>query len=276
MTSNRPVRLAIMTSALSLGLIACSDDASDADTADAGATDVGMTDTGGVDVGSTDAGTDDDVVTIGDVSDPDAGGGEARCPASVVIEAWPLNDAVTDGSVSIDVGEGGVVTATIDASAGGSQESRDNPFVYIDLDAGALVEITDVDSLSDTTWDIAFKRVVIRTNGGDSGPGGVSMAKSSGVPFDEVDGDTDFSAFETDVSFDQDCVPYVDPIGNVLAAINYLNVDNPTGSASWYSYEGGVSPVADDVYVVRTSEAFYKLEILAWSSGEYTLQWAEL
>lgn len=259
-----------------VALAACGDDTDDTvATTDTGAADAGETDTGETDAGETDTGADEDVVTIGDVSNPDAGG-EARCPAGTVIDAWPLNDSVSDGAVTIDTDADGVVTATIDASAGGMDGARENPFVYIDLDAGEVVAITDNESLTDATWDIAFKRVVIRTNGGDSGPGGVTMAKSSGVPFADVDGDTDFSAFESDVSFDQDCVPYVDPIGNILTAINYLNVDNPTGSASWYSYEGGVSPVADDIYVVRTADAFYKIEILGWSSGEYTLQWAEL
>jgi len=69
-----------------------------------------------------------------------------------------------------------------------------------------------------------------------------------------------------------------DPIGNPWAAINTINQDNPTGSSSWYDYDGGVSPHAGDVYIIRNDAegTTYKLEILSWESGVLTVQWAEL
>ena len=68
-----------------------------------------------------DAGSDtgDDVQTIGDVS----GGNSVdhRC-GDALEQDWPFNDAVSEGEVSTST-EGGVTTAEIDASAGGSDAS---------------------------------------------------------------------------------------------------------------------------------------------------------
>jgi hypothetical protein len=219
---------------------------------------------------------EEDIPTIGEVGNPDQGGD--GCDPSILANAWPWNDAVTTGSVTVDESDG-VFTATIDAAAGGMNASRSRPFVYIDLETGARVDITDLESLESTAWDLAFKRVLIRTNSADSGPGQISLAKVSGTTFDDVtSAPTSSSAYATDVSLDEECELLTDPIGNPIAAINYVNTDNPTGSASWYDYTGGIAPHSGDIYIVRDDAdgTTYNLEIGSWTSGVYEIRWAEL
>lgn len=249
------------------------------------AEDVGMADDVAADqdaqtIGNIGGGDDEDVLTIGDVGSGDDDDGH-RCGGAIYSE-WPLNDAVTTGAVSSS-DEGDYMEATVDASAGGMQAAASNPFVYLRLDTGERVEITDHESLDDTTWDLAFKRVVIRTNSDDSGPGDVTVAKISGTTFEDAHGDhPDLSSTAVDHSFDNLCTPMTDPIGNLFTAFNYLNANNEAGTQSWYEYGGGggmgVSPVDGDVYILHHGErgASYKLELLGWDSGTYTLRWAEL
>jgi len=219
---------------------------------------------------------DEDVVTIGDVSMPDPGPTESRCPVSVLTEEWPLNNRAYEGEPTI-TRDGDVITAVIDASAGGTQAANDNPFVYVDLDAGGTIRMTDIEALEFTDWHIALKRVQFRINGGDSGPGAMELARVVGIDFDDVRYQ-DAVEFSTDISFDEDCRPYVDPIGQLYTAIHDVNVDNVTGSESWYQYGDGIHPAPNHVYVLRNLREVtaYKLQITAWESGVYTLRWAPL
>jgi hypothetical protein len=226
-----------------------------------------------------DAGSgEDDVLTIGDIGRPQDT--EHRCGSGPITE-WPLHNRVSVELAS-STNESGFRQASIAASGGGSMEARNNPFIYFDLESGEKVEITDHASLESQAWDLAFKRVVIRSNGADSGPGGVKMAKVANTTFEAAVAPTTAAAWREDTSFDGDCAPITDPIGNIVTAINYLNFGNDSGSSSWYSYgsggASGVSPVEGDVYFVSTPRngKTYKLEILGWSSGTYTLRWAEV
>lgn len=269
-------RTALLPLSLIAALGACSGDATSTPADDTGTADVGGG--SGADSGSggeSDAGGED-VIQIGDVSDPDTSS-ESRCEAEVVIEAWPLNNALSDGSIDTE-SAGDATIATIDASAGGMDASVGEPFVYLDLETGTMVDITDYESLEDGEWDLAFKRTNIRTNSGDSGPGTMELGKVSDTTFEAVTSADDVTQWETDISFDTDCVVFADPIGNPLTAINYLNPQNPTGSQSWYNYGNGVEPEPGAVYVVRntTTGVAYKWEIQSWNSGTYTLRWAQL
>ena len=273
-----PHRLLIILAAAFL-LVACSDD-NTASTPDAaadaefdGAPDV-MEDSGDVDTPDVED-IGEDIITIGEVGSPDQGSG---CDPRTLADAWPWNDAVTTGNIVVSE-DGGVYSATIDAAAGGMNASRNNPFVYLDLSGAIRVDITDIEALEDTTWDLAFKRVLIRTNSDDSGPGQVSLAKVANTTFDDVtSAPTSAAAYATDVSLDQECELIPDPIGNPWAAINTLNINNPTGSRSWYDYGAGITPHEGDIYIIRNDaeDATYKLEIFSWESGVYRVQWAEL
>lgn len=264
---------------------------SDGDVGELKGEDVGVEDAGdrGDDVGespedagddiSDAGGEDEDVLTIGDVGEPAQY--DYRC-GDAIIDEWPLNDAVSDGEVTAQ-DEGDYRQMTIDASAGGMQGAAENPFVYVRLDTAEKLELTDLEALEDPGWDLAFKRIVIRSNSDDSGPGAVEVAKIGDTNFEDVAvAPGSSSEYATDISFDEDCEPYTDAIGNLITAFNHLNADNPSGSQSWYDYGSGggmtIQPVDGDIYVVRNNERqeVYKLEILSWESGVYTLRWAEV
>lgn len=83
-------------------------------------------------------------------------------------------ESVSTGDVTNEEDSPGVFLTEIDATAGGADGQTTNPFIYLDLladDGAAKVEIDDVASFDSDAWDIALKRYVVRTNGGDSGPG---------------------------------------------------------------------------------------------------------
>jgi hypothetical protein len=270
--------LTLTAALLGLLLAACGSDDEGAASPDSGTTnDTGGSTDAGVDV-APDAAVEEDVATVGDVSTPpDAD--ENACPQVDLIEAWPLVDDIAIGSVETEAADASSVV-TIDAAAGGSAESRNNAFVYLDLNTGEMVRLTDLESLIDTEWQLAFRRTNLRLNSGDSGPGTWEMTKVSETTFDAVTTLPDDANWQTDVTFESDCDVIFDPINNPFTAINYLNIGNESGSSSWYFYggEAGVSPVEGDVYIIRDSagDTAYKFVIESWVSGVYTLRYAPI
>jgi hypothetical protein len=93
---------------------------------------------------------------------------------------------VSSGEVAADVGKDFVITADIDASAGGLAGAADSPYTYVNLMTGARVDIDDVEALDNPDWHIAFKRASIRLNGGDSGTGDVTAGMVDAA-FEDVD-----------------------------------------------------------------------------------------
>lgn len=196
-------------------------------------------------------------------------------------QTWPLNTGVTpSGSVTEVSDDGGVKTVAVSATAGGLMNALNEAFVYVDLDTATLVSVDDIDALGDTTWDLAFKRVVIRSNGGSSGIGKVAVAKLSGTTFDQVQSTPSDATFVTEENVDETCTLTLDPINTPYTVFNQLNTDNASGSESWYAYggPGGVSPLEEVVYLVRNAEdtVTFKLEIVSWMGGDFSLRWAVL
>lgn len=223
---------------------------------------------------------EDDIPQFGDVDLPDVDDGCDE--AAVVRREWPLHAKKTTGAVTITA-DAGVFTVVLDASAGGFNQSRNNPFVYLDLDnGGAKVDITDIESLTNTDWELAFKRTAIRTNSEHSGPGAVKTSKEFETTFEAVTTApdlTDPTAWKTDTTVDEMCRVLTDPIGTPQTAFNYLNLFNASGSRSWYQYvDGQVAPTPGDIYLVKsaTSNTIYKLEIQSWRAGTYTIRWSAL
>lgn len=220
--------------------------------------------------------TEPDIPTIGDVDNTKV---EHRCKNKPV-ETWPLHGKVATGLVTGGVKDG-VFEVTVDANAGGMQGARRNPFVYLDLDTGKKVEISDIKALTNKTWELAFKRVAVRSNGGDSGVGKVEIGKVSKSSFDSLKIIPNDLKFLQDRTFDDSCSKTLtDPIGTPRTVFNDLNKNNPSGSESWYSYGGvtAIQPVAGDVYIIRnTSEGkTYKFVFVKYKSASITVRWKEL
>ena len=155
----------------------------------------------------------------------------------------PVDDAGT-GSASlitnIDNGDGSTTT-TVDAS---DTES----WVYLNLATGS--EVTVESPASDDSWDLAFRREKIMSNGGVSGSGGVEIARVAPGDFEGMLA-APSGGYETDQDDTDDTD--VDP--------DYVFL----GPTPWYDYDFAshtLSP-ADYVYAIRSVEgAYYKLEML--------------
>ncbi len=234
--------------------------ASDSGTADLGA-DVA------VDTGS-DAATDVPIDTGGSV-----------CTSARDTALGPI-DKVSSGAVTTLSDTGGVKTLFIDASAGGVDAAKNNPWVYVDLATGTRVDLTDKASYTAANWDLALKRPILHTNSGDGGPGGGGAAMLTSKAFDTITvADASSATFKTESWFDSDCVLQVDAIGSVKTSFD-----------GWYAYDSAttkVTPKAGSVWLVRGSKGdFYKVELQSYYSnadgtdgtagGRYKLRYAAL
>lgn len=190
-------------------------------------------------------------------AEEDAGtSGGTQCTAARDLLLVPV-PKVSTGEVKVVSETNGVATIYVDASAGGFDQARKNPRVYITL-AGARVDITDKDAPTSTQWDLALKRQVIFTNSGDAGPGkggGVIVEKD----FDAVTAaDSDAAKISPERLFDQECNARKDEIGDpVTSFTGWYDYDQATSKAS---ARKGVSFIVKSAAGVR-----YKVGIVSYT-----------
>lgn len=142
-----------------------------------------------------------------------------------------------------------------DASAGGLNELDENPWLYVALASGTGVALGDLEALDSRDWDLALKRNVIRTNGGDSGPGQGGALRVL-LDWDDVDEST-LGSRELPVEdwFDDEC---------------NLTVDTSTGElittfSGWSEYDEATHLLApaEAVYLTQSADgSLYKVAIL--------------
>jgi hypothetical protein len=183
--------------------------------------------------------------------------------------AEDLRDALGDGSEGADdhAGAGGpqidhdddgdAVITTVDAT-------DDAVWIYLDLET--RTQVTVADPLESDAWDLAFQRYDIATNGGVSGPGGVTVAIVEGTD----------AASVTAV-----------PSGPWLADAadgDDTNDDPDYAMSGWYDYDimTHVLTPKPVIYVVRSPEGnAFAIQVLdyyddAGSSGWMQLRWRPL
>lgn len=184
-------------------------------------------------------------------------------------------DSVSAGAVSSTAG-GGTTRTLVDASAGGFGASDNEPFVYLTFDGTDLAKqsLTDVDAFDDATWDLAIKRYVLRTNGGDSGPGDVRVAVVSAASLDDVTEVPLAVSFAVDDWATPACVLVPDDLGAPLTAVG-----------NWFEVDGGVLTPMPLVYVLALGGGDHiKLRIVDYyanaadptQSAYFELEWAPL
>jgi hypothetical protein len=174
----------------------------------------------------------------GDGAEPDGPGG---CdPATILPGGYRLIPAVSTGAVSVTTASG-VTSGTIDATAGGINNSADNPYVYVDLRTSMKVAINDVEARSSTNWDIALKRSSLRTNSGDSGPGNREVAAVQAATLAEVTA-APTSGYAQDDFATADCTLDSTIIGEPRSAFG-----------DWYNYD-------EDTHVVTPKAEVYVLQ----------------
>lgn len=219
----------------------------------------------------------DEMVTMG----PDAGALQVdaasaldsaeNCPTptSVLPLAWrPIN--------SVSVGTLSNINASamyIDGSAGGIQNSPDNPYLYIRFGTSGpeKVEVTDTEAPSQTTWDLAVKRMVWKSNGGDSGIGGVRISSVSATNLTEVTALPSSADFLVDDWITESC----EYNGGLIEEPN-------TAVGTWYNYETGQLSPSNTVYIVeRPDNTRFKFMLADYyynglGSAHYEFHWAPL
>jgi hypothetical protein len=77
--------------------------------------------------------------------------------------------ALEGAPATVESGGGGEIVAAVDAT---SEET----WTYFDLDGSGIVQVAD--PFEESTWDLAFQRFNVKSNGGSSGNGNVEIAVS--------------------------------------------------------------------------------------------------
>jgi hypothetical protein len=119
-------------------------------------------------------GGDDDPQITPDGPPPDTNPGVCD-PVTVLPSNFRPIPSVSNGLVTVTT-TSGVTSGTVDATAGGTMMSADNPYIYLDLKTGTKVAVNDLDARTSATWDVALKRSSLRVNSGDSGTGNRKLA----------------------------------------------------------------------------------------------------
>jgi hypothetical protein len=188
--------------------------------------------------------------------------------------------AVSTGAVATTEVATGVKQTTVDATAGGMAAAFSNPYVYVSLEGGgARVDLDDLKARGSSDWDLAFRRAVIRVNGGDSGAGQGAVAILPGKTLEEVAAAPPASDFAQDDFLDAACKVKTNPINDIWTAIG-------GSDGMWYVYDasGTKPPVSPkkEAYVVRGAKGkLFKLVIDDYYSksgagANYTLRWSPL
>lgn len=200
----------------------------------------------------------------------------AACdPATVLPMSYRPIPMTSAGLLTVTNVTGAVTTATVDATAGGVMAAADNPYIYVDLKAGAKVAISDLDARTSTAWDIALKRSSVRANGGDSGAGGRQLSVVQAAEIDTVTA-VPGSGYTIDEFADDNCAFIPGQIGEPMSAFG-----------NWYDYDVNLHTVTakSEVYVVKRPDGshtaveivtYYRDPTVPSGGAFYTLKWKQL
>ena len=195
---------------------------------------------------------------------PDASATDAPTgcdPATALPTQYRPIALVSSGAVTVTTTTG-ITSGTIDATAGGIANAPDRPYVYLDLATGTRVDLTDIEARTSNAWDIALKRASLRTNSGDSGPGGRTLAVVDAATLADVTS-APTTGFGTDDFATDDCEPQTLPGGEPLSAFG-----------EWYAYDvntHAVMPKAEVYVIDRGNGTKYALRLVTYY-GDTTMQ----
>lgn len=209
-----------------------------------------------------------------DASTPVQDAAPASCSAAEETLLKPLA-TVSTAEVTVLSDTAGTKTLFVDASAGGPQGAATNPRVYLDLAAGARVDVSDKAAKTATSWDLAVERPILFTNSGHGGAGQGGAVFLAGKAFDAVTAaDAASATFAAESFFDAECVAKVDATGAVKTSFD-----------GWYDYDTAtnqLSPKAGTWLVKGASGKVFKVAILSYyatpdggagqAGGRYTMK----
>jgi hypothetical protein len=148
--------------------------------------------------------------------------------------------------------------------------SSHTEWVYFSCAAASIVQITD-DPHESKSWDLAFQRFQVKSNGGDSGTGDVSVAAVTAA-FDDVHR-APKEGYLTDVATDG---PDSDPFPDLAFLV---------AGGGWFTYiekNHLVVPRPDLVFIVKAvGGRYYKVQLetyydSAGSGGKINMHWAAI
>ena len=191
-------------------------------------------------------------------------------------EATGHFDNVSSGTLHTqDERDTGVVSVTLDASIGGPEQAAKSSYLYLDLVAGELLELSDATARESSSWQIAIKRSELRANSADSGPGAVFVARyDEGADTMETLSGLPSDLGEEDWKEDD----FVDMFCNVETfGLDFIE----TAFGQWYDYDfenHAVNIKQDQLYIIqdRNLDRSWALTIDSFEDGVYTLRWKPL
>jgi hypothetical protein len=182
--------------------------------------------------------------------------GVGRCAAAAEQLLLPV-DLVSTGEVTVLGGIPGGKTLYVDASAGGTAAQSMNPRIYSNLETGTKVSETDRTARASLAWDLAIKRPILFSNGGDGGPGRGSAVFLPARDFESVSAtDAAGQAFAGESFFEADCTPKLDATGVVRTSFD-----------GWYDYDDSnntLAPAAGTWLVKGGTGKLYKVRFLSY------------
>lgn len=157
---------------------------------------------------------------------------------------------------------GAVQTAAVNVGSGAG---------FFDFSTGS--QVTPANPSTSTDWDLKFASYNVMTNSGPNGIGACAVFPA----YTELTDKTDINAF---ASVPANAAMFPDFVGSVF------NGSLTDSDQLWYDYDGSTHTLTSKshVYLIRTADAIYKVEIVGWyadiggnlASGYYTFKWAEL
>jgi len=144
-----------------------------------------------------------------------------------------------------------VINKNITNLFAGGPIGEDSPTIYFNLETGLEVPASEANTKN---WDISFKRIEIRLNGGISGPGNAAAVVITDQSYDGIE-----TAPEDGYIKD----------GEGPNDVSGLDLPNKLAFTNWFDYSNEQHSVLpkDQVYVIRTANNKYaKLEILSYYS----------
>lgn len=177
---------------------------------------------------------------------------ESQCQ-SALKQSLSLVDQASSAKVATLSETSGEARLYVDATAGGINGADENPWVYVSLSTLGPVALTDLEALESKAWDLAFKRYLVRTNGGDSGPG-LGGALRVALDWADVDESTLGNVeLPTEDWFDDECNLEIDENGELI-----------TTYSGWSQYDEAqhVLAPAPVVFITAAADgALYKVAI---------------
>jgi len=189
-----------------------------------------------------------------------AGAAATNSCSGALRQSLSLVDAVSTATVTLLSESGSELLVYVDASVGGINGQDDFPWVYLSLATGSGVAVGDIDALDSLDWDLALKRNIIRTNGGDSGPGQGGALRVA-LAWEDVDASTlGTRPVPVEDWFDDEC--------NLTLSADANELITTYSGWSQYDLQTHVLTPVDAVYLTQGADgSLYKVAILDYYSN---------